>query len=176
MIVKMIEVTNNDLNWGKFMLLRPDTEWSRLPTMDPSSRTPLLRQIGWTPEHVWVLDLQTGEGACFRPGGIARADLLKHKIWCCPMYEPFLEWLYRQDLADITALPDMVNLSDAKFEMWGYRRPGPAEEDKGLAAARKLLEELGQQEAENRRKLLETLTPGARELAIKAFADLGLTQ
>lgn len=132
MITKIIEVTNNDQNWGKFMLLRPDTEWSVFSQIDPPEplrgvRTlGLLARLGWTPEHLWVLDLQTGEGANFRAGGLAAADLNKHKIWVCPMFEPFLTWLYRQDLADLAKLPDLVNLLDAPFEFRGYRRPGEA--------------------------------------------------
>lgn len=124
MFTKIVEVTNNNQNWGKFMLLRPDTEWLRRSAIDRSSRRSLLGQIGWTPEHLWVLDLQTGEGACFLPGGHAGSDLNKHKIWVCPMYEPFLGWLYGQNLADLARLPDMVNLPDAPFSFHGYRRPG----------------------------------------------------
>lgn len=130
MITKIIEVTNNNQNWGKFMLCRPDVEWERkaLITGEPSS-LPLLRTCGWGREHFWVLDLQTGEGAYFLPGGLATADLNDHRIWVCPMFEPFLKWLYAQDsamLKDFTQLPDVVNLPDAKFAMYGYRRKGKA--------------------------------------------------
>lgn len=74
---------------------------------------------------MWVLDLQTGEGAFFRPGGYAAADLEKHRVWVCPLFEPFLEWLYRQDLTDLGQLPRLVELPDAEFAMRGYRRAGP---------------------------------------------------
>lgn len=30
MVGKIIEATNNNINWEKFMLLRPDVEWLRL--------------------------------------------------------------------------------------------------------------------------------------------------
>lgn len=132
-------------NWGKFLLGRLDVEWqvrsglaevARQATeevggpgsYDPGPRphtAPLLAEVGWDRRHLWVLDLQTGEGAFFRPGGLARADLHKHKIWVCPMFEPFLEWLYRQDLSDLDALPSFVSLPDAPFDFAGYRRPGP---------------------------------------------------
>ena len=85
----------------------------------------LLQTIGWCPENVIVFDLQTREGAAFRPGGLAEADLKKHAIWVCPMYQPFLEWLYKQDLTDLTKLPATLDLPDAPFEFSGYRRPGP---------------------------------------------------
>lgn len=133
------------------MLGRPDTEWqlrsglydvARRATdevlgegaydevngpsyTNPGTR-PLLAQLGWGPEHLWVLDLQTGEGAYFRPGGYAKADLDRHKIWVCPMFEPFLTWLYKQDLSDLDALPAGVELTEdeAPSAMHGYRRGG----------------------------------------------------
>ncbi len=123
---KLIEVTSPSGNWGKFALLRFDQEWAVRSQMSEGSFG-LLRNLGWTREHLWVLDLQTGEGAFFRPGGLAAADLTKHKIWCCPLYEPFLTWLYQQNLDDLGKLPDLVEL-DAPFSMSGYRRPGPGKE------------------------------------------------
>ena len=106
-----------------------DEEWSLRTAMYPDmpeGRMPLLRSLGWGPEFLWVLDLQTGEGAFFKPGGYAKADLDKHQIWVCPLFEPFLGWLYKQDLKDITALPRTVELPFAPFAMHGYRRPGSA--------------------------------------------------
>jgi hypothetical protein len=43
----------------------------------------------------------------------------------CPLFEPFLEWLYEQDLTDLSTLPRRVELPDAEFSFTGYRRPGP---------------------------------------------------
>lgn len=146
MKTKIIEATQ-DLkgmcNWGKFLLGRHDVEWqvrtglyevARNITDDVAgegtwqepahSPGPLLRSLGWGPEHLWVMDLQTGEGLLTRPGGSARADLQKHKVWVCPLFEPFLGWLYQQDLSDLDALPTLVELPDAPFEMYGYRRAG----------------------------------------------------
>ena len=145
MQVKIVEATQpgTPLNWGKFLVMKPDAEWRRSAAtpgceLDVSPRvlavlgwTPeqiadrsLLAQIGWGTFHVMVFDLQTCEGAAFLPGGSAVADLNKHRIWVCPMYEPFLAWLYEQDLTDLSKLPDSVEV-DAEFEMSGYRRPGP---------------------------------------------------
>ena len=129
MKTKIIEARNAEVgNWGKFMVGRFDIdEWSRtsiLPGAD--SPLPLLSRVGWGPHHIFVMDLQTGEGAIFRHGGFAPADLTNHAIWVCPLYEPFLTWLYQQDLSDLAHLPDLVDL-DAPFEMSGYRRPGPQE-------------------------------------------------
>jgi hypothetical protein len=123
MQTKIIEATNGDRNWGKFCIMRPDVEWSRRSVISELG-APLLQQIGWTPEHIWVLDLQTGEGAYFRPKGNAAADLAKHRIWVCPLFEPFLGWLYQQDTSDLDALPDSVDLPDAPFHLYGYRREG----------------------------------------------------
>lgn len=126
MKTKFIEATNGPQNWGKFMVGRfSDDEWatpSALPDINGGS---LLRTIGTHPSGVWVLDLQTKEGAMFVPGGYAPADLHKHRIWVCPMFEPFLTWLHEQDLSDLDALPAHIDLPDAPFAMSGYRREGP---------------------------------------------------
>ena len=127
MITKIIEAVQSKTryeNWGKFLVMKPDVEWERRSEVDMLNNSPLLRQRGWGPDHVWVLDLETGEGGYFSPGGVARADLKKHQIWVCPLFEPFLTWLYLQDLSDISKLPDLVELPDAEFEFRGYRRQG----------------------------------------------------
>lgn len=118
---------SNGLNWGKFLIARFDEEeWALRPAVhDAMDTTPLLRQLGWGRDHVWFLDLQTGEGAFLRPGGMASADLRKHAIWVCPLFEPFLEWAYQQDLTQIDALPRLVELPNAPAAFHGYRRPGP---------------------------------------------------
>lgn len=108
-------------NWGKFLVGRFDSEWTVRSAVDTAR--PLLVAIGKGPELIFVMDLQTGEGALFRPGGYARADLDKHHIWVCPMFEPFLTWLYKQDLTDLDTLPKLVEL-EAPFAMAGYRRGG----------------------------------------------------
>lgn len=123
MHVKFIEATNKDMNWGKFVVCRFDKdEWERRSAIDPGRS--ILATRGWSPDNIWVLDLETREGAAFKPGGLAAADLQKHKVWVCPLYQPFLEWLYTQDLSDLGRLPAMVNLPEAPFAMYGHRRPG----------------------------------------------------
>jgi hypothetical protein len=125
MINVFIEATNGPRNWGKFMVARFVEEWLR--GAEVSGQCSLLRAIGWDHPHLIVFDLQTGEGGIFRPGGSAVCDLNKHKIWVCPMFEPFLVWLYKQDLTDLTKLPKHIDLPDAPFEMQGYRRRGERE-------------------------------------------------
>lgn len=127
-----IEVTNG-ANWGKFAVGRfEDEEWAwptHVGEAGPSNIVgPLLAHTGWNPAALWVLDIQTREGAAFRHGGYAKADLEKHAIWVCPMFEPFLEWLYEQDVADLSTLPPLVHLPDAEFSLHGHRRPGPTGE------------------------------------------------
>ena len=126
MKTKIIEARNAAVeNWGKFAVGQFTDEWSRRSVIPGAeSLTSLIWRLGWRSDNIWVLDLQTGEGAFFKPGGLASADLDKHAIWVCPLYEPFLAWLYQQDLSDLDHLPDLVDL-DAPFEMSGYRRPGP---------------------------------------------------
>jgi len=128
----IIEVTNGEKNWGKFLVGQLDHEWDRTSEVDKGRK--LLPAVGWSPHHALalVLDIQTGEGAMFRLGGLAKADLNKHKIWVCPMFEPFLEWLYayyteREATGDRfwwNGLPLHVDLPDAPFAMSGYRRTG----------------------------------------------------
>ena len=129
MDLHFIEITNG-FNWGKVAVGRfTAEEWSRESQLEGDSfgRQRLLQGRGWSPHHIFVLDLETGEGGLFSPGGYAKADLDKHAIWVCPMFEPFLKWLYKQDLSDISKLPHMVKFTEAEAPsaMYGYRRPGP---------------------------------------------------
>lgn len=126
MKTKLIEAHDaTNFNWGKFLVGRFDSEW--FTPSEVSGSSSLLRAIGADPRSVMVFDLQTREGAMFKPGGCPVADLNKHKIWVCPMFEPFLTWLYKQDLADLDALPAIVNLGDVPIAMAGYRREGKQE-------------------------------------------------
>lgn len=105
-------------NWGKFMLGRfTPEEWAAQSAVAGT----ILSGRGWSPEHLLVLDLQTGEGSIFRPGGLASADLKKHAIWVCPLFPYFLDWLYCQDLTDLSKLPALVEIPHAEFAMAGRR-------------------------------------------------------
>jgi hypothetical protein len=124
MITKILEATNGPANWGKFLIGRFDTEWAHTSVVSPGEK--LLRGRGWSPTNVLVLDLQTGEGAIFAPHGVAQIDLNdKHQLWVCPLFEPVLTWLYaftrgRENWFD--DLPAHIDLPDAAFAMYGYRR------------------------------------------------------
>lgn len=125
MKTKIIEATQGvgGPNHGKFLIAHLDMEWERKSAATGPGR-PLLARIGWAPGHIIVFDLQTCEGAAFRPGGIPSADIEKHRIWVCPLFEPLLKWLYEQDLSDLDRLPDSVELRGAPFALRGYRRSG----------------------------------------------------
>jgi hypothetical protein len=119
--------TFNSLNHGKFMVAKFEGEDLIEPCRVMAEEYPqmLIRGRGWDPErHLLVLDLQTGEAAIFKHGGCAPADLEKHKVWVCPMFEPFLKWFYEQDISDMDALPRVIELTDAPMAYAGYRRPG----------------------------------------------------
>ena len=132
MLTKLVELTNN-INWGKFLVGRFDeAEWSYRSEIACGAR--LLSHLGWDDKHVWVLDLATGEGALFRPGGRAAADLEKHRVWVCPMFEVFLGWLYAHPecWSDLSAIPKTLVLTDeealAATSLYGRRRGGPGEQ------------------------------------------------
>jgi hypothetical protein len=130
-IVEVTQDRAHGFNWGKFCIARFDTEWERRSALPHNSSAPLLSQCGWGDDLLWVLDLQTGEGAYFRPGGNALADLWRHRIWVCPMFGPFLEWLYGQDLTDLSTLPAVVEIPGAVQDFRGRRYPGPEDAESG---------------------------------------------
>lgn len=131
MISHYIE-TYNDLNWGKFVLLRHDPEdLARKSALPGYTNTYLLAGRKFDGDGTFVLDLQTGEGAVFyfqSPADVQYTLNHKHQIWVCPMYEPFICWLaenypeLQRGGGDITKLPDVVELSMAPQAMSGYRR------------------------------------------------------
>jgi hypothetical protein len=137
MQTKFIETTNTDaggMNWGKFMVARfTESEWERRSKVGGQI---MLAERGWSKDNLLVLDLQTGEGAVFKPKGYAKGDLDKHALWVCPLFEPFLGWLYEQDLTDIEKLPALVKIKNPESALYGYRRPGPG------AAQRKSAEQM----------------------------------
>lgn len=103
------------------MVAIPRPEFWSVPSLVAPEQT-LARQIGMIP-GLWVLDLQTQEGAYFLPRPHdAIHQLQKHKIWVCPLYEPFLEWLFNQDLSQ--PLPPLLELPEAPSAIYGYRRNG----------------------------------------------------
>ncbi len=122
MLTKIIEATNRDKNWGKFMIGWFTSEERHIrSSIDDNS----VVNTRWSENHLLVTDLETGEAAIFKMGGFAKADLNKHAIWVCPLFEPFLEWLYQQNLStfsNVENLPALVQLPEAEFQMRGYRR------------------------------------------------------
>lgn len=144
MILHFFEVTNAGLNWGKFGVGRfTAEEWAHPSAVEAAlglSRS-LLAGRGWSQRHLLVMDLQTGEAALFLPGGFAEADLRKRRVWTCPLFGPFLAWLYEQDVGDLGALPHQIVLPEAESAWFGYRQPGPSEAlyDDLLAAARAIV-------------------------------------
>jgi hypothetical protein len=123
-----IEVTQKagNFNHGKFLVGQFDRDEGGRPSHLPGYEGGrLLGRCGWTPTHFVVMDLQTGEGAIFHRGGNAVADLNKHRVWVCPMFEPFLEWLYAHDWTDVSELPHFVELDTKIAALAGYRREGP---------------------------------------------------
>ena len=87
MQTRIIEATDGQL-YGKFLLGRFDTEWTRRAAVydtmpGETSRMPLLRQEGWGPEHLLVMDISMpGYGSIFYPSPHASpaADLEKRGL------------------------------------------------------------------------------------------------
>ena len=68
MRTKIIEATDGVL-WLKAMIATfDDEEWQRTITLEGEERPRLLRHLGWTPSHFWLLDLATGNGAMLQMG------------------------------------------------------------------------------------------------------------
>lgn len=135
MITKFIEAQSEEGNWGKFLIGWFDADEQDRPSQIlPGS---LLTNVGWDPGQILVLDLQTCEGVILPHGGHAHNDLAKHKIWVCPLFEPFLEWLYEQQPLAIDNLPDVVKLSGVPLQLAGYRRPGSDAEEISKAGERR---------------------------------------
>lgn len=135
MITKLFEATQDvegSGNYGKFLVCIPDSEWLLRTELAEEYSFGVLRSNGWGRSHVLVIDLATGEGGRFRLGGHAGADLNKHRIWVCPLFEPFLWWLYKQTPEEIPNLPQLVLLPGAAFSYAGYRRSGLPRMERGL--------------------------------------------
>lgn len=111
-------------NFGKFMLgIFGEEEWQYDSVIDKGRRLLDLRR--WTKQHILILDCATGEGALFLLGGNAEADLEKHRVWVCPLYQPFLTWLYKHyNENGLEGLPNYVNLGKCETAISGYRRSG----------------------------------------------------
>ncbi len=120
MKTKIIEAFSDAGNWGKFLVGRLEDEIG--PPSAARHQARLLASRGWSAKDLIVFDLETGEGAVFSPGGLAAADLEKHRIQVCPLFLPFLEWLYRQDLHDLGSLPERVTLKVPHLELASRRR------------------------------------------------------
>jgi hypothetical protein len=100
----------NGFNWGKFAVgFFDDEEWDRRSALPAAHEGHLLSALGWGRSlrdlHMWVLDLQTGEGMYVPVDGSADYQLQgAHQICVCPLFLPFLRWLYQQDLTALDQL------------------------------------------------------------------------
>lgn len=56
---------SNGFNWGRFLVGMLGEEWGWYSSVEPAL---LVNQLRWGSEHLWVLDLVTGEGAWLRRG------------------------------------------------------------------------------------------------------------
>jgi hypothetical protein len=135
-----VEATNG-FNHGKFMVGRLTAEeaqaTSNLPGLEGEW---LFHNSGgrrrFTPDRTLIVDLQTGEGCEFslERHGLPHAEQAswelndRHKIWVCPLFEPFVRWLAvwasEHENWTIGQIPNLIDLKDAKFAFAGHRREG----------------------------------------------------
>lgn len=135
MRTRYFEAISAEGNWGKFMLgqFEPDeiAAQSALPPDPEGWFKPgsMIQGRGWAPgKHWFVMDLQTGEGAYFALGGHADYDLSeKHNIWVCPLFRPFLNWLYERfrEGADLWELDRVVRIEGVPLQLSGERGGRP---------------------------------------------------
>ena len=130
---RLIEAENGG-NWGKFMVgqwTHADLEQRSLVAVGEPllGRTEgNLRKGQIDPRRArLVFDLQTKKGGLFEPdpAGDSNADLEASGLWVCPLFAPFLAWLYERGQAPVASLPSIFNLPPAQSKLQGYKRPGP---------------------------------------------------
>jgi hypothetical protein len=142
---KFLEVTNK-ANWAKLQLLQWEPSDLARPSLVQKGKV-LLNAVqvrrGDAADPltaVFVRDLQTQEGCEFYPSPEAdcKTQLDMHRVWVCPLFYPFVSWLFANYQGDVTSLPDLVELADSKKQEYqGYRRPG--EEMEPITQIRKKL-------------------------------------
>lgn len=141
MKTRFIEATTGPTgNWGKFLIGQFDAEEDAyagqvdapftLGGVESSMiRRSLLKERGWfrSDAYFLMLDIETGEGAMFKPGGLAQADLEKHQIWVCPLFGPTLARLYAMWPFQLDELPPVLELTfeEAPFALYAPRNAGP---------------------------------------------------
>jgi hypothetical protein len=150
----IIEATNGEQNWGKFLVGVMTDEWKHRSAVDVESQSPLLRLRAWSRDYIWVMDLETGEGALLCHRDVVRDALERHQVWVCPLFEPFVGWLFAQPMhgdpeAWLDGLPPLIDFPDAAFGLSGYRRGGPDDEERAdpVGTRMALGDALGLQEA-----------------------------
>lgn len=128
MIARFVEVTDL-VAYGKFLVCRMTPVELATPTAMPEARLlvpdaapspPLLTYGGrrrFNSHSTLVVDLQRGTAAAWPLQGVAEAYKAEHlqNLPVCPMYMPFIEWLYRDarwamGAGDITDIPAYIEL------------------------------------------------------------------
>ena len=120
-ITHLIEASDNAA-YGKFLIARLDDELHASSALPGYEGSPLLRLGGlrrFNENSTLIVDLQTGNAAVFfiSNGGSWEADLNRTgPIHVCPMFRPFLKWLYEQKVpvhppAAIQDLPRFVEVT-----------------------------------------------------------------
>lgn len=129
MKTKIVEATTGPQgNWGKFLIGQFDQdEIDTVSAIAPEYGSVLKQRGWWDPaQYFLMLDIETGEGSVFATWGDARADLHKHRIWVCPLFQPTLARIRAMAPFAVADLPSLLELSfdEAPFAMAVPRRAG----------------------------------------------------
>lgn len=126
MITRFVEVTDGWM-YGKFLVCRMDAEELATPSEMPDARhgERLLVHGGrrrFNDHSTLVIDLQLGTAAAWPLQGLMEAYESEH-LWhlhVCPMYRPFVRWLYEQGrwamgAGDITEIPRYLEVPNDRL-------------------------------------------------------------
>lgn len=118
MKTKIVEVESANLDlWGKFMVGQFDEEWQQRSVVDERT-SPLMWQLGWTPDWLLVVDLSIGNGAMYTMKGVDERARYKEGTYFCPMQPAFVHWLRAEWKGKLEDLPDSLILPELGKTVW----------------------------------------------------------
>ena len=121
MKTRIIEATSDQIFWSTFLVGVFDMERRYKSCVDGSM---VLRS--YSPRDIFILDIQTREGAVFAPHGLADVDIERTAIYTGPLFKAFLHWIraqFREGLS-LNDLPKHVEVPLTEAQE-AQRQEGP---------------------------------------------------